>query len=323
MNVAPTHRPHPWLLLGMLVSLALAARPGVAQAQTNAEAPETAPAAAGDSEGGPSVRDSSVGYIDSALIENQLRLRFDAAYFSNRPNRAELFYPKGAPLGPGLPRPSPRVDYQELNSYVEVAGTNRLSGFVEAPVRFLHPELNAPATGFGDLNAGFKWAMVCSPDWLATFQLRSYFPTGDSHRGLGTDHFSLEPALLANYRFSDALTLESELRYWVPVDGTDFAGDILRYGVGLTFGKRCPVGFWATPVTEVVGWTVLGGKETVVLSPTLAPDVSARGDTIVNAKVGLRFGWGERTDIYTGYGRALTGDVWYKDTWRVELRVRF
>jgi len=28
-------------------------------------------------------------------------------------------------------------------------------------------------------------------------------------------------------------------------------------------------------------------------------------------------------DFYVGYGRALTGDVWYKNMLRVEVRVRF
>jgi hypothetical protein len=29
-----------------------------------------------------------------------------------------------------------------------------------------------------------------------------------------------------------------------------------------------------------------------------------------------------QSDIYIGYGRALTGDVWYKDILRAELRLR-
>ena len=29
------------------------------------------------------------------------------------------------------------------------------------------------------------------------------------------------------------------------------------------------------------------------------------------------------SDLYIGYSRALTGDVWYKDIFRTELRFRF
>jgi hypothetical protein len=46
------------------------------------------------------------------------------------------------------------------------------------------------------------------------------------------------------------------------------------------------------------------------------------GDTIVNAKLGLRIGSGN-ADFYASYGRALTGDVWYKDIVRLEFRLGF
>ena len=37
---------------------------------------------------------SNVGYIDDAIVQTRLRLRFDAAYDNNRPDRAEFFYAK-------------------------------------------------------------------------------------------------------------------------------------------------------------------------------------------------------------------------------------
>jgi hypothetical protein len=63
--------------------LAVSPAPGYGQAP---EAPTTSaapsPATAGETEegdGGPSTADSNVGYIDSALIGDLFRLRFDAA----------------------------------------------------------------------------------------------------------------------------------------------------------------------------------------------------------------------------------------------------
>ena len=50
--------------------------------------------------------------------------------------------------------------------------------------------------------------------------------------------------------------------------------------------------------------------------------VDARGDTIVNGKFGVRVGSG-KSDFYVGYGRALTGEVWYKDIIRFEFRRAF
>jgi hypothetical protein len=267
--------------------------------------------------------DSNVGYIDSAIPGTMWRERFDAAYRDLRPTRAEFFYPQGAPGGPGVPMPERRVDYQELSSYFEAAFGPNFSAFVDVPTRFLNPEVNANTAGLGDINAGFKLALWATDDLVTTFQLRTYAPTGDAHRGLGTRHVSLEPALLLYARLEERLTLEGELRYWAPVGGTDFAGDVVRYGLGLGYGRRDPEGWWVSPVVELVGWTVLGGKESFVTPAGQAVVVGAAGDTIVNAKAGLRVGLGNRADAYAGYGRALTGDTWYKDIWRLEFRLHF
>jgi hypothetical protein len=129
--------------------------------------------------------------------------------------------------------------------------------------------------------------------------------------------------LLVNYRLAERWLLEGELRYWVPVGGGDFAGDIVRYGVGLSYGRRSPDDCWLTPVAEVVGWTALSGRDLVARSPTSFAVEDAAGQTIVNFKFGLRLGLGELADVYAGYGRALTGNTWYKDTVRVEFRLFF
>jgi hypothetical protein len=282
----------------------------------------TGPAAA-QGTSGPTVRDSNVGYIDPAIPGNVFRFRVDAANDDDVPSRAEFFYAKSGPAGPGLPRPEPRVNYQDLSSYLEVQAANGLSLFVEAPYRFLQPEVNPKADGFSDMNTGFKYAFVSGPDLVATFQLRTYVPTGDARRGLGNDHVSLEPAFLLFAPLTERLRFEGELRDWVPVGGTDFAGNVLRYAVGFDYEAVRTETCRLSPVVELVGWTVLGGKESIVF-PTGAVDVEdAAGDTIVNVKLGARLHFGQRSDVYAGYGRPLTGDVWYKDTVRVEYRLSF
>jgi hypothetical protein len=274
-------------------------------------------------ESGPDVVDSTVGYIDSALLGNQFRLRFDAAYDDTRPTRAEFFYPKGGATGPGLPSPETKVDYQELSNYLELHALPRLSVFIETPVRFIDPEINANHYGFGDLNAGFKYAFFEDRDTVATFQFRTYVPTGGAREGLGTDHVSLEPALLFFHRLAPCWTLEGEFRHWIPIGGTDFAGNIIRYGAGLSYGQRRADSWWLSPVVEIVGWTVLDGKELASIAPGTFAVESARGDTIVNAKAGFRLGLGDRAEFYTGYGYALTHDTWYRDIWRFEFRFFF
>jgi hypothetical protein len=73
----------------------------------------------------------------------------------------------------------------------------------------------------------------------------------------------------------------------------------------------------------VVGWTVLNGKTTVVPPDGAAFVEDAAGQTIVNIKFGLRMRFGDRVDLYTGYGHPLTGNRWYENTVRVELRVLY
>src|SRR6266849_4574484 len=160
---------------------------------------------------------SAVGYIDPAIPLTQFRLRYDAAYRDNRPDRAEFLFPKcGCFKAPGVNAPGPplaetRVDYQDISSYLEYAPCKTFSGFVEIPVRFLNPEVNDNTSGLADINAGFKWAFLYEQGTVATFQFRTYMPTGDAFKGLGTDHVSLEPALLFCQRLTDRLDLEGEL----------------------------------------------------------------------------------------------------------------
>jgi hypothetical protein len=270
-----------------------------------------------------SLSDSSVGYIDPAIPATQCRLRVDAAWQNVRPTRAEFFYPQGAPGGPGPPLPETSVDFQDINPYFEYALIPEFSAFIEQRVRFIQGDINGNHAGYGDLTTGFKWALFYGDSSIWTFQLKTYVPTGNPRLGLGTDHVSLEPGLLMFQQLSEQLHLEGEVRYWIPLGGTDFAGDVIRYGLGISYRARPPDAIWLAPVAEFVGWTVLDGKETVASSATDFFVKDASGDTIVNVKLGMRLGFGDRGTVYAGYGRALTGPTWYKDTVRVELRLGF
>src|SRR5262249_55019919 len=148
--------------------------------------------------GGATVGSNGSGYIDNAIPGPQLRLRYDTADDLRQPNRAEFFWAQPKPNGPGLPLPDPNVDYQELNAYVEFARSDeaRYSIFFEVPLRAINPDINANNTGLGDVNAGFKYALIRDEDLVLTAQLRVYAPSGAASQGLGTRHVSLEPALL-------------------------------------------------------------------------------------------------------------------------------
>lgn len=343
----PVPCPTPGVMPGM---------PGTVPGTPPAAAPETAPTTAPSepspfsfapessalalSGGSASLAMAAPGYVDFAVPVSQFRLRFDSAYDNNRPDRAEFFYakcgcfamlPAGNPLrdprAPGPPLPETKVDYQEIRPYLEYAFNNRFSTFFEAPVRFINPEQNANEAGIGNLVAGFKYAAVACPDQYLTFQFAVAAPTGDADRGLGNNLTSLEPGILWMRQLTDRIVWHNELRDWIPIGGTDFAGNVLRYGTAVSFLAYNTQNFRVYSISELVGWTALGGKEASFDGNV----TSASGDTIVNAKGGIRLGFGplvgpanlSRSDLYIGVGRALTGEVWYKDLLRVEYSLRF
>ena len=280
---------------------------------------------------------SVAAYIDSALVRTQIRFRFDAAYDFNRADRAEYFYttwnqfggqnPNPGDTPPGFPEPN--IDRQALWLYYEHAITNNVSLFIDVPFIFSNPEVNVNDSGVGDLQAGVKVSLYRDCRQQLTFQLKNYIPVTDaSERWLGTGHYSLEPALLYN-RQMDRWTLEGEIRDWIaingavnPRNGQDYAGNVLRYGLGLGYDLACTDCYNVTPVVELVGWSVLEGQVFDFDAPVPGP-VDADGDTIVNIKVGARIANACGSSIYCGWGHALTDDRWYEDIFRFEVRRMF
>lgn len=262
---------------------------------------------------------STVAFIDSALPRNMVRTRFDWAKRFRRPTLAEHFQPKGGlPFSPGPRLPETNVDYMDLATHVEWSPDTWLSIFFESPIRMVNPDQNPNIWGQGDANLGFKLGVYADERFLTTFQLRIFAPTA-GNSALGTSHISVEPGLLASYRFLERFQLEGEARYWMPLGGDDFAGDVLRYGLGLSYGHPAADVVWLAPVIEVVGWSIQDARALAV-APGFVGIEEVSGQTIVNAQAGLRVGFGLNADLYAGYSRCLTGPTWYRDMVRVELR---
>lgn len=287
-----------------------------------AQSPET-----GQELGGAGTAFSATSYIDSAIPRTTVRVRADAAFRNIRPDRAEFFYAKCGcfrtapapftdPTAPGPPRSETRVDYQEIQSYLEYAPTNRVSGFIEVPVRMNEFAQNIDEQGLGDINFGFKAAVIAQCNTFLTIQVKTYVPSGAASQGLGTHHVSVEPGILFYQGIGERARIEGEVRDWAPFVGTDFSGNVLRYGLGASYDvwKNCK---WRlAPVVECVGWSVMNGKESDGNTGTIQ---SSGGETIVNVKGGLRLST-DHVSISASYGRALTGDFWYKDIGRLEMK---
>jgi len=290
-----------------------------AAGQPGPVATEAAPPPPPPPEEEPTARPTGVGYIDWAVPVDRVRLRADFGYDFRFTTRAEIFYPRGRPFGPGLPEPERSVDFQEPTLYLEKTVGPDWSVFAEGGLRFLNPDLNANTFGLSDVNLGFKYAFLSDECQTWTFQFRTYLPTGAASRGLGTHHVSLEPGVLGFVRLTDRLGLASEVRYWQPIGGTDFAAPVVRYGLGFRYDLVDGAGWRLAPIAEAIGWSVLGGSESRLLPTGRSAVVDSAGATVVNVKLGARLDLGNQASIYAGYGQAVTGDRWYRDVFRVEF----
>jgi hypothetical protein len=295
----------------------------------------------------PRRRGSMVGYIDDAVVGSKIRIRFENALHNRAPDRAEFFYAKcgcyrdlaksNAAFDPNAPGPRPGaaddLNFQQLYLLGEYAFTDRASVFAELPARWIRPQGFVPGTGgsfpdqsgIGDLRAGLKLAAVSASGQVVTIQLQAFLPSGKASNGLGTDHSSVEPALLLHQRVSDRVVIESQVGDWhpfggsagIPTVGSDkFSGDVFFYGIGPSFEVYRSDRVRFAPVVELVGWRVLGGFQTGTPS-------DATGTNIVNLKIGARTSWNYQSSFYAGYGHALTSASWYEDIVRFEYRYSF
>jgi hypothetical protein len=290
-------------------------------------------------------RPSMVGYITDAGIQSQVRVRFDAGTGIDAADRAEFFYakcgcyrflPSDHPLfdpeakGPG-PGITTDLNFQQVYAQVEYGFSDRVSLYGELPIRWIQPQGFVADTGsfedqsgLSDLRAGVKWALVAQDTRFVTLQLQGNFPTGDGLKGLGVEHFSVEPALLYNQSLNDIVTLEGQFGVVVAAGGSDgigttsekFSGNVLYYGIGPSFELYRSDNLRFAPVVELIGWRVLDGYQTATFS-------EADGVNIVNLKIGGRFEFRNRSSVYVGYGRGVTDDVWYEDLFRLEYRYSF
>jgi hypothetical protein len=304
----------------------------------------------------PKIPGSMVGYIDDPIVGSQVRIRYDAAFDDEFPDRSEFIYAKCSCyrfLGPFIPiavdpkAPGPgsgiptAINFQELHMLAEYSPYRRFSAFVDVPIRWLQPQgfqnvANfvpfSDQSGLSDVTAGLKFAAVATDHTYLTLQLKAYFPSGDATKGLGTNHYSVEPSLLLYHSFTSKFALEGQVGGWLPIDGSagvpitgseGYAGNIFLYGIGPSYRVYSGRHFGLTPVLELFGWHLTGGFQTQPGGPVLGAAAEVGGLNIVNLKIGVRASFGPHNSIYVGFGQAVTHDDWYKHIIRAEYRYTF
>jgi hypothetical protein len=193
------------------------------------------------------------GYIDSAIIQSRVRVRYDNATGANEPGRAGFLYPTlgqgqdyaggrgpnggvgGGGGGGGGGAAGGDVDIEQISTYLEIAFRERFSLFIDVPVRFIGPitfGAGSPFTdgtqsGAGDLSAGFRWGWIANPEEHLTFQLRTTVPTGRAAQALGTGNTTMDFSLLYDRKINDITRLFAEINDWQTLDAvqlTDTGG---------------------------------------------------------------------------------------------------
>lgn len=258
--------------------------------------------------------------LDVTQPFNQCRLRFDAAYDVEFPDRSEYFWAKTAGgRGPLLPEES--VDYQDVRFLMEVGG-DKFSTATDIGIRSVDPINNPNHTGLADMSIAPKTVIIDGDQWQISTIFRTYINTGSPSMGLGTGHVSLEPGVLFRHRYNDWNYFHGELKYWFPL-GSDpiHSGQVLRWGLGWSRVGWETDDFSVIPTFELVHWTALNGQKT---NPNGFP-LPVDGDSILVFFPGLRMSYDSGGDLglcefgISG-GIATTGQRWYSGLLRFDVR---
>jgi hypothetical protein len=274
----------------------------------------------------------AISFIDTTQPMQNFRLRFDAGYDYQSPDRAEYFWARIGGRGPGSSAafPAPSVDYQDIRTYMEVGG-DKFSVGTDVPIRIVDPgspELGSPfvnTSGIGDVNITTKLLFLDGKDWQISNLFRTHIPSGDPARGLGTGHASIEPGFAMRYKYSDYTYFHGDLKYWVPLGGDPLhEGEVLNYGIAMSHVWRETDTYAIMPTIELKAYSFLDGKETESgPPPTDTINVDPKG--ILLAHPGIRWAWDHGTDcglrevgLFGGF--ALTSDSLYEELIRLEFR---
>lgn len=289
-----------------------------------------------------STSDSPVGYIDNAVIRNRFRLRFDHYSNTSNPDRAEYLFPLPIEVGGRATQAIAPLDWEEYRVYSEVAFNPRCSMFADFGIRDVRNasafdpvsrSLETRHAGSSDTFVGVRYGLIADQWTNLTAQLKVGIPTGDPRRCLSNGHTSIEAGLLYNQRAGERFTVFGELKDWVSInaygDGVptdENSSNVLSYGIGCAYdikqGCNCGHVSKLSGVLEVIGWSVLEGLRSTGIPADAGVLVDADGETIVNAKYGLRYTHGKNT-LYAGYGNRLTGANWYENVIRLEYTRNF
>jgi hypothetical protein len=287
-------------------------------------------------------------FVDAARPITQMRVRWDAGLDFTFPDRAEFFWARADGKGKGpngvdpsrtaiVPGTNPvrtiqtqypapylgetKLRYNELSLYTEGAA-DKFSLSLEMPYLSVDPDINAHAAGFGDLIIGTKSLLLDCPLMQFSFQFKTFVPTGNFTKGLGTGHVSLEPSLLLALRLTASTYFQAQLSEWIPIGGDpSYEGSILHYHFAVNHILWRPIhDVQLIGSLEFNGYSFQTGQFT---DPTLGPWQKAGDDAYLSAGPGLRLVICDRIDFGAAAAFAVNDHHGPEQLYRTEFRWRF
>lgn len=294
-------------------------------------------------------------FLDAARPVTQMRLRYASAWNFQNPDRAEWLWarqntigkttigpdPKGRPItipGKGPMTIANSVDVQSLSMYTEAAvGAFGLSLEMpylametqNSPIAFQAPNPlmgQGDVSGFGDLIIGTKSMIMDCKLMQMTFGFKTFIPTGNFTKGLGTGHVSLEPSLLFNLCLTERTYLQSQFAYWIPISGDPFVQSNvfhMHFSLNHVLCHLCK-GVTLVGNVELNEYTVCGGAYTnpdfLVNNNVVLTD---GGATMFSAGPGLRLFVCDKIDFGIGSAFALTQQHFADQEVRLDFRWRY
>jgi hypothetical protein len=254
--------------------------------------------------------------LDTTQPRHQLRFRTDFGFGLQFPDRNEYYW-AADPVGPGY---QGEVDTRQFAFMFEI-GSDAFSVQTEFPIQGYSPEFGGGHSAFGDIRITQKTRMLDAERLQIAQMFRLHTPSGNKRIGAGTGHVSMEPGVLARYRYTDWTYFHGELKYWLPVGGNpETSGDVLTYGFGLStvwYETLCTA---IIPTLEMQSINFLEGQKTGPFG-----DIRVDDDNTAMLMPGLRFMRDQGGDIGAidcgvGLGFGFSHTQYYDSLLRFELR---
>lgn len=268
-------------------------------------------------------------FIDPVRPVTQMKLGVDFAWDMRKPDKAELFWARIGQKGPrrpnGVAKFAPDIlDYSRAYLYTEAAVGGTFSFFLETSVLSYDPEDGFPgASGFGDMVIGTKNMVLDCELLQLAFQFKTFLPTGNFTRGLGTGHVSLEPSLIAALKLSPISYLQGQVGYRFPIGGTSGFQGSLVYG-GLAYNHLLWNCGYDIQLIGTVEGNVACASNGLYTDPLTGATLSANGlGAFLNAGPGIRLVLCKKVDFGVGTNFHITSESQTGHAVRAEFRWRF